>query len=165
MRNPSVPGASSGALDLPIEQAMSPWQLKPSEVRARYRTTLLHNAVPMEDGIAHTVDGELLLLTWDRVQRALTAEIGEPEGVRTIVFDLIISGTDAESPSDTGYDVRRFNADPGEDAMELARVLDDRLEPEVATASIKSVATDGIASRWYPDIEAFELDTVLSIED
>jgi hypothetical protein len=48
--------------------------------------------------------------------------------------------------------------------MELARTLNERLGPERSTASIKSVATDGIASRWYPDLESFELDAIHSLK-
>ncbi len=104
-------------------------------------------------------DGVGALLSWSEIDRAIGAEIGEPEGVRTIVFDLVVSGSEAS------YEVRRMDADPGEDAMEMARMLTDRLGPDRTSSSIKSVAIDGIASRWYPDIESFERDAIHSLTE
>ncbi len=128
-----------------------PW-LQSNDEKPSYRVELLLEAKPGPGGIHHRRAGERTLLPWSRIQRAIAAEIGEPEGVRTIVFDLLVEsdGTDCL--------VYRFDADPGEDAMAVARELGAGLGPERATASIKSVATDGIPSRWYPDIESFEYD-------
>jgi len=75
--------------------------------------------------------------------------VGEPEGVRTVVFDLV-GASDGES-----WPVWRLDAEPGEAAMELARAIESCLGSERAAPSIKSLATDGIASRWFPDLESF----------
>ncbi len=128
------------------------------DLRNRYRVTLLDEAAPTALGIEYAGEGERALLRWSEIELALTAEVGEPEGVRTIVFDLIVASDDEI------YQIRRMDAEPGEDAMELARILGDRLGPDRTTASIKSVATDGIASRWYPDIDSFELDAMHSLK-
>ena len=129
------------------------------ELRDRYCVKLLDEAAPTAEGIEHAGEGERAVIPWSEIELALTAEVGEPEGVRTIVFDLIVAR------DDDSYQVRRLGAEPGEDAMELARILGDRLGPDRATTSIKSVATDGIASRWYPDIDSFELDALHSLND
>ena len=128
------------------------------ELRDRYRVELLREAVTTPEGIEYAGEGERLVLRWSEIDLALTAEVGEPEGVRTIVFDFIVAR------DDQSFRVRRTDAEPGEDAMELARTLNERLGPERSTASIKSVATDGIASRWYPDLESFELDAIHSLK-
>ena len=114
--------------------------------QAPYRVELLHNARCVPDGIAHDRDGRRARVAWGEILRARAAEVGEPEGVRTIVFDLVV-GRDA-----SGVRVLRFDAEPGESAMLVARQLGEALGPDRSSASIKSVAVDGIASRWYPDL-------------
>ena len=49
-----------------------------------------------------------------RILHALAAEVGEPEGVRTVVFDLLVER------KATGCVVCRFDADPGPEAKALA---------------------------------------------
>jgi len=129
-----------------------------AELRERYRVEILREAEPTAEGIEYSLEGESAILRWSEVETALTAEVGEPEGVRTIVFDLIVAR------DDRSFQVRRLDAEPGEDAMKLARILNDHLGPDRTTASIKSVATDGIASRWYPDLDSHELDAIHSLK-
>ncbi len=128
--------------------------LRRAEPRPEYRVALLQNARCSGDGLAHEVDGESRLIPWSDILGAQAAEVGEPEGVCTVVFDLVV-GRDA-----AGLRVLRFDADPGECAMRVARQLGQALGPERASASIKSVANEGIPSRWYPDLESLELDAV-----
>ncbi len=52
--------------------------------------------------------------------------------------------------------VCRLDAEPGEDSIALARAIAEGVGPDRAGGSIKSLATDGSPSRWYPDLEAFE---------
>jgi hypothetical protein len=136
----------------------------------RYRVTLLAGAQATPEGVAHRVstgvaagaaaDGEpaSALIRWDEVLQALAAEVGEPEGVRTIVFDLVVA-VEADS-----YRVCRLDADPGGDAMNLARVIETALGPDLDIPSIKSVATDGSPSRWYPDLRALAEDAALILD-
>ncbi len=136
---------------------MDPWAPRSSEVRARYRVELLANAVLTRSGVEHLREGVVDELPWHRVAGAIAAEIGEPEGVRTIVFDLLVD-------FDDGFCIARFDRDPGEDAMEAARYLGDVLGPKADAASIKGVAADGVANRWYPDLESFECDALRTLE-
>lgn len=135
-----------------------PW-LHPRTAGARYRVEVLAEARPGEAGIAHRRDGASQLLAWDRILCAVAAEVGEPEGVRTIVFDLV------SEIGERGCHVYRFDAEPGRKAMEIARRLGAALGPERSGASLKSVATDGIPTRWYPDLESFEHDALQSLLD
>ena len=122
-----------------------------SSVRPSYRVELLSEARPTWKGIAYrSRGGGDSLLAWSDVQRAMSAEVGEPQGVRTIVFDLVVEVSKDECC------VRRFDAEPGRDALEVARAIIGALPNDRAEGSIKSMATDGIASRWYPDLESFE---------
>jgi len=82
--------------------------------------------------------------------------VGEPQGVRAIVFDLV-------RREGTGWTAARLDAEPGEEASELARALDTALG-SAARPSIKSLATDGIPSRWYPDLGLFEEETRRDLE-
>jgi hypothetical protein len=130
--------ASSVDPDTPIPSAVN------------VRVELLSEVRPTEAGIVHRRGGEIRLLEWSRVAHAVAAEVGEPQGVRTIVFDLTLE-TDGEACV-----VFRFDADPSGDAREIARAIAASLPPERTGGSVKSIASDGVASRWYPDLESFE---------
>jgi hypothetical protein len=106
-------------------------------------------------GLRHLDGDASRRLDWDRVRLALAAEIGEPEGVRTIVFDLI-----ADGGGERGWLAHRLDAEPGAEAMRCARELSEWLPPEACGPSIKSLATDGIPSRWYPDLASFEEEAI-----
>jgi hypothetical protein len=121
----------------------------------RYRVHILERPELAPCGLRHLDEGESSLLGWDRVRLAIAAEIGEPEGVRTIVFDLI-----AETGADRAWLAHRLDAEPGAEAMRCARELSEWLPPEACGPSIKSLATDGIPSRWYPDLASFEEDAL-----
>jgi hypothetical protein len=126
---------------------------RPSGALCAYRVEVLQEPVCGPEGLRHSAaTGEPEIVLWNRVRCAVAAEIGEPEGVRTIVFDLQLER------SASGVRVLRFDADPGEVAMRVARQLSEALGPDRSGPSIKSVAVDGIASRWYPDLESFEAD-------
>ena len=84
-----------------------------------------------------------------KVWHALAAEVGEPEGVRTIVFDLVLEAGDC-------FRVVRFAAEPGEEAVEAAQALARGLPAERLSAEIKSLASEGVAGAWHPDLELFE---------
>jgi hypothetical protein len=124
----------------------------------RYRVKLLGPVELGPEGLVYRDgDGETLV-RWGRVENAVAAEVGEPEGVRTIVFDLVMgSGTGA-------LEICRLDAEPGDEALELARAIDRGMGPRRQSASVKSLATDGTASRWYPDLRAFE-EAVLELLD
>lgn len=116
------------------------------EGKPGYRVRLLEVVQLTPEGVAHRENGELCLLAWSRVRRALAAEVGEPEGVRTVVFDLVVA------LDDQGCDVYRFDCDPYADAMRAARAIEGGVGAERTAASIKSMASDGTSTRWYPDL-------------
>ena len=126
--------------------------LKPlteDERRARYRVTVASRPLPGPEGLGYESAGTRGLLLWSRVAHVIAAEVGEPEGVRAIVFDLL-------SPEGDSWRVLRLDAEPGEEAMQLAQEIQRHTNPTSQAASLKSVATDGIPSRWYPDVDVFE---------
>jgi hypothetical protein len=97
------------------------------------------------------------------VQRALAAEVGEPEGVRTIIFDLVVDRISL--PEGMTFAVRRLDAEPGEEAMAVARAIQNALEPEDIAPSIKSLAAEGTPSLRYQDLEEFEAAALHSLTD
>jgi hypothetical protein len=126
---------------------------------ARYRVELLAGARPLLCGLSFGAGDRRGVLAWTRIRLAFAAEVGEPEGVRTIVFDLVVdeeASASAGAHSGRCYRAYRLDADPGEEAMELARAIERGLGKERPSASIKCVATDGVPSRWYPDLRSFE---------
>ena len=101
-----------------------------------------------ERGIAHLQNGQTVRIGWDAFSGAVAAEIGEPQGVRTILFDLQLS-------ADAGGGTLRLDADPGEQATAWAERIAAGLG-EHAGPSIKSLALDGTPTRWFPDVASFE---------
>ncbi|MGH0031569.1 MAG: hypothetical protein ACQGVC_17385 [Myxococcota bacterium] len=97
-------------------------------------------------------EGQPQQLDWSEVVWAIAAEVGEPEGVRTIVFDLVVGRADG------AWQVLRLDAEPGEDASRLARVVETGLGGGRKVPSVRSLAKDAIPARWYPDLASFEED-------
>jgi hypothetical protein len=120
------------------------------EVCARYSVRLLAGAQATERGVVHHEGAAQSLLAWGEVCWALAAEVGEPQGVRTIVFDLVVDR------SAGSFAVCRFDAEPGDQAAAAARAIAGALPAERLGVSIKSLATDGTTCRWYPDLESLE---------
>ena len=127
-----------------------------AERRARYPVRVLEQPRIEAGGVVHGPAGARELLAWSAVAHVVVAEVGEPEGVRTVVCDLITRGD--------GLLVHRLDAEPGEAAIALARGLERGLGARRAPAALKSLAADGLASRWHPDLRSFEEEALEEIE-
>jgi hypothetical protein len=116
---------------------------------------LVHRLQRLEDpsvsraGIEHGPQLGRELLRWRDVLGAVAAEVGEPQGVRTIVFELLAQASRGQRVA------LRLDAEPGEAATALAQLIAAALGGR-ARASIKSLALDGIPTLWFPDLESFE---------
>jgi hypothetical protein len=128
----------------------------------RYRVQLLANPELCASGIAHGDPANPSLVEWAEVRWALAAEIGEPEGVRTIIFDLVVGRI--SGPDGSAFEIRRLGAEPGEEAMELASAIERALAPQYSAPSIKSLAAEGTPSRWYQNLEEFESAALESLD-
>ena len=122
-----------------------------AEVAARYRVRALAAPRAGAEGVEHLEGGRAALLPWSRVQRALAAEIGEPQGVRTVVFDLVVG-----AERDGGFEVARFDAESDETAVAAARALARALPAGRLSAAVRALASEGRARDWFPDLAAFE---------
>ena len=113
-----------------------------------YQSIVLEEPRLGSAGVEHGPQSFRELVRWRDVRGAVAAEVGEPEGVRTIVFDLL-------ARTSAGRLALRLDVEPGEPAATLARAiaaaLGDRARP-----SIKSLAADGTPSLWFPDLAEFE---------
>lgn len=116
--------------------------------RCEYRVQRLRDVVGTRAGILH--DGGASLLPWGRVAFAFAATVGEPDGISTIVFDLLLERRERQLV------VGRFDADPWGDAIPLAGSVLGGLGPDRTAASLRALASDGSPLAWYPDLEAFE---------
>jgi len=125
---------------------------------ARYRVELLAWAEVQPDGVAFREGADTRVLRWGRVLHALAAHVGEPEGVSTVVFDLVVERKDAECL------VRRFDADPGEAAQGVARALVDALGRKRCSRSLLDLAAEGIASRAYSDLASLAVGSLEDLE-
>jgi hypothetical protein len=117
---------------------------------AGYCAQLLRDARIAPQGLLHRAGEVERRLAWDEIWFAVAAEVGEPEGVRAIVFDLVV-GRDEH-----GFLALRLDAEPGPFAEEVARAIQAFVPRSRCGPSIKSLAHDGVPSQWYPDLESFE---------
>ena len=133
--------------------------LKPlteEERQARYRVMVASRALPGPKGLGYESSGTRCILLWNQISHIIAAEVGEPEGVRAVVFDLL-------SPEGPNWRVLRLDTEPGEEAIELAQALQRHTDPACQAASLKSVATDGTPMLWFPDLVSFEEQTLTGI--
>jgi hypothetical protein len=126
-------------------------------VPSRYRAHLLPGAKPTEKGMVYRRGRDRFLLEWRRVRLAFAAEVGEPEGVRTIVFDLVIESDGSECVA------CRLDAEPGEDATALARAVELGVGRDRCAPSLRALAAEGIPTRGYPDLDTFAEATLEAI--
>lgn len=121
-----------------------------AEVPSRYRVHLLSDVKPTERGVVYRRGDEHFLLAWDAVKRVMVAEVGEHEGVATIVFDLAVQ---IEGPECV---VCRFDAELGEEAQTMARAVELGVGRDRCGVWVREAAIDGWPSRNFPDLESFE---------
>jgi hypothetical protein len=129
--------------------------------QVRYRVEVLMDAQVLELGIEYGEPSQRRMLEWSAVLCGLAAEVGEPEGVRAIVFDLVVERF--SRPEGEQYTIRRLTAEPGEEAMAVARAIELALAPSASAPSIKNLASEGTPSRWYQDLEEFEAAALQSL--
>lgn len=122
----------------------------PGPAGLRARIVVLPEAAAEARGIVYRRGAEPFLLAWSRVDAAHSAEVGEPEGVQTVIFDLVLAGRpDARC---------RLDADPGEPARRLAEAIVRGIGRTRCSASLRAVALEGYATRSYPDLDSYEDD-------
>ena len=119
-----------------------------------YRVELLAGAELTAAGIAYAEGGRRATLRWERVERALAAEVGEPEGVRTIVFDLVVERKREECL------VCRFDAEPGPAAQAVAQELARHLGRTRCSRSLLELAAEGVPTRAFPDLASLAEDAL-----
>jgi hypothetical protein len=119
------------------------------EVPSRYRVYRLPGAKPTERGVLYRRGRQRYLLAWTRVKRAFAADVGEPGEPRVTVFDLAIQVTGSECV------VCRLVAEPGEQAIRVARAIELAVGSRACSPCIQALAVDGLATRAYPDLDVF----------
>jgi hypothetical protein len=128
------------------------------DASARYRIELLAWVEVGESGIGYAEGRGRATLRWERIERALAAQVGEPEGVRTIVFDLVVERKHAECL------VRRFDAEPGPPAQAIAQALARHLGRARCSRSLLALAAEGVPTRAYPDLETLAEDALEELD-
>lgn len=120
-----------------------------SQVPSHYRIHLLPDAKPTERGVLYRRGGERFLLDWNRIQCAFAARVGGPGEKQRIAFDLAI---ETSGPVCVAC---RMVAEPGEEAMHLARAILVGVAPEACNPCIKSLADEGVPCLSFVDTETF----------
>ncbi|HVS12110.1 MAG TPA: hypothetical protein VMS76_19775 [Planctomycetota bacterium] len=119
------------------------------EIPSRYRVYRLPGAKPTERGVLYRRGRQRYLLAWPRVKRAFAADVGGPGEPQLTVFDLAIQVIGSECV------VCRLDAEPGEQAMRVARAIQLALGPQACSPCIRALALDGVATSAYPDLDVF----------
>lgn len=115
-----------------------------------YRVHLLADPKATDRGVVYRRGDRRYLLEWKRVQVALAAEVGEHQGVATVLIDLAVEVEGAECV------VCRLDTDPGAPAQSLARAVELGVGRDRCHSSLRATANDGWPTRSYPDVESFE---------
>jgi hypothetical protein len=117
---------------------------------------LLPEAKPTERGVLYRRGPQHFLLEWERVRRALAAQVGGcggpdgPPGHPSILIDLVTTAEGSECV------VCRLLASSGPDATRLARAVLLALGPDRCSGAVHSLAAEGATGLRYPDSETFE---------
>ena len=101
-------------------------------------------------GLALEWEGERHEIAWDEIERAFAAEVGEPEGVRAIVFDL------AWKSAPDGPVLLRFSFDPSDGPKRPAQLVLESLGEPRCSASLRSLAHDGRASDRFSHVDLLD---------
>jgi len=125
-----------------------------AQAAARYRVEVLAWAEVGPHGVSHLTGGRRTTLQWASVLHALAAQVGEPEGVCTVVFDLVVERKEGECG------VCRLDADPGAGAQAIARTIAAGLGPERCSRSLLELAAEGAPTRSFPDLESLAEDAI-----
>jgi hypothetical protein len=126
-------------------------------VPSHCRVHLLPDAKATDRGLVYRRGSDRFLLAWARVQAAFAAEVGEPEGVRTVVFDLAV-----ETHGNVCV-LCRFDMEPGDEGQALARAIELGVGREACSASLRALAREGLPSRQYPDLETLNEATLEAV--
>jgi hypothetical protein len=126
----------------------SAWIGLETEVRARYHVEVLPWAEVGEHGVGYFAGARRTTLQWASVLHASSAQVGEPEGVCTVVFDLVVERKGEE------FQVCRFDADPGPGAQRFAARIVAGLGRSRCSRSLLALSTDGHPNEWLPDLDA-----------
>ena len=113
---------------------------------------LLHSA-----GIQVEWQGKRHDIGWSEIARAFAAEVGEPEGIRAVVFDLAWPAA-PECPA-----ILRFSVDPCDGPKRPAQLFLDSLGVASCSNSLRSLATDGRATDLYSHIDLLDEALVTSL--
>ncbi len=119
-----------------------------SDLGARYHVDVLPWVEVGEHGVGYFDGGRRALLQWASVLYGLSAQVGEPEGVCTVVFDLIV-GRKGDA-----CQVCRFDADPGPDAQRFAGRIVAGLGHSRCSRSLLALQADGHPGQWLPDLDS-----------
>jgi hypothetical protein len=123
------------------------WAGRAADVSARYRVEVLPWVEVGEHGVGYLAGGRRTTLQWASVLYALSAHVGEPEGVCTVIFDLVVERKGDECQ------VCRFDADLGADAQRFAERIIAGLGRSRCSRALIDLASDGRPSQMVPDLE------------
>jgi hypothetical protein len=125
---------------------------------ARYRVDVLSWAEVGDHGVSYLNGSRRETLQWASVLYGLAAEVGEPEGVRTVVVDLVVERKDREVV------VCRFDAEPGLEAQEIAMQIAAGLGRARCSRTLLALATDGAPSRHVPDLDTLAEEAIAELD-
>jgi hypothetical protein len=82
-------------------------------------------------------EGDRYEVDWTEIEKALAAEVGEPEGIRAVIFDLVWPG------APPGAAILRFSVDPCDGPKRPAQLLVAALGEARCSGSLLGLAREG----------------------
>ena len=95
-------------------------------------------------------EGDRYEIDWSEIEKALAAEVGEPEGVRAVIFDLVWP---AAPP---GAAILRFSIDPSDGPKRPAQLLLEALGESRCSGSLLGLAREGRPTARFSHLDQMD---------
>ena len=99
-------------------------------------------------------------LPWSQIEAAFADAVGEPEGIRAIVYDLALRRPDPEGMRP----VLRFSLDPWDGAAEVAKQLVTALGASRCSTPLQILAAEGALPVLHPDLSSLDAERATELE-
>ena len=105
-------------------------------------------------GVVFEFEGATHRVPWAQLVAGFASQVGEPDGVRTIVFDLACCRFAFEGDPEPA--LLRFSIDPSEEPRGAAQRIVDMLGKTACSASLHALAREGATTESHADLQSLD---------
>ena len=107
-------------------------------------------------GVVFDFEGATHRVPWAQLVAGFASQVGEPDGVRTIVFDLACCRFAFDSEADPEPALLRFSIDPCEEPRGAAQRIVDMLGKAACSSSLHALAREGATTESHVDLQSLD---------